>query len=368
MVLGRLFKRPVERNTTRLFLIGIGFVLISSLASVSLLRMVGDAIRVRTWTPVPARILSIQLLGCAPDQQGAHWLVCSYEYQIGGRTCRGTRVGLSDHSDSIGSWQQNTYRFLKDAFDKGLTVTCYVNPNNSYQSIIMRNLRPDLFLFELLFVVGFNGIGVGMCVYAWRAKGPTVPESAVVRPHMRTLPHWLNIRWFWWRRRPEWMPVAMLDRLLWLRRLGIAIWILWPGAIVIMMFVPWLSAGFLFGSLALVITLFVGHRFFLRYYIRRFERKVRLADYALCLQCGYPLHGLPPSHHCPECGAAYELKAVRRVWGEVLDDEVVDELAKGNWECLRCGQKVPGHFEVCWNCQTPRLDPDTHRDLDDPEM
>jgi len=26
------------------------------------------------------------------------------------------------------------------------------------------------------------------------------------------------------------------------------------------------------------------------------------------------------------------------------------------WRCRRCGESVPAHFEVCWNCQSPRFD------------
>lgn len=28
--------------------------------------------------------------------------------------------------------------------------------------------------------------------------------------------------------------------------------------------------------------------------------------------------------------------------------------AGASWRCPRCSEKVPGHFEVCWNCQAPR--------------
>ncbi len=27
---------------------------------------------------------------------------------------------------------------------------------------------------------------------------------------------------------------------------------------------------------------------------------------------------------------------------------------QADWTCPACGEAVPGHFDVCWNCQTPR--------------
>lgn len=34
----------------------------------------------------------------------------------------------------------------------------------------------------------------------------------------------------------------------------------------------------------------------------------------VCPDCGYLLHGLPPEHHCPECGRKYSLAGVRQYW------------------------------------------------------
>jgi hypothetical protein len=28
-----------------------------------------------------------------------------------------------------------------------------------------------------------------------------------------------------------------------------------------------------------------------------------------------------------------------------------------DWKCPRCGEQVPGNFEVCWNCEAPRPGP-----------
>ncbi len=134
-----------------------------------------------------------------------------------------------------------------------------------------------------------------------------------------------------------------------------------------------------------------------------------------CLQCDYPLDRLP-SNRCPECGLEFDLEdpetfrvrlpqplIVYRarnymeahylvdvltregILSEVRDEmpgfsgvtsstirvapedaelaqailqktemPAFDEAAGEAWRCPNCGEEVDGHFDVCWQCQTPR--------------
>ena len=44
-------------------------------------------------------------------------------------------------------------------------------------------------------------------------------------------------------------------------------------------------------------------------------RRFRAAAFRVCLDCSYPLKGLADAGGCPECGAAFDIAAVRREWG-----------------------------------------------------
>ena len=66
---------------------------------------------------------------------------------------------------------------------------------------------------------------------------------------------------------------------------------------------------------------------------RRFHKKLKRHDFNVCLQCGYPLAGLPAKHKCPECGASYEMDQLGQTWRSVF-----------SWirpnDCANCGYKL----------------------------
>ena len=49
---------------------------------------------------------------------------------------------------------------------------------------------------------------------------------------------------------------------------------------------------------------------------RRIKQQVARGDADLCLHCLYPLAGLGPRGHCPECGKDFELTHLRAVWSK----------------------------------------------------
>ena len=95
------------------------------------------------WVPVEARIISVDLRRNS-DGEGTGFsfaVQCRYEYSYLGVVHLGERVGLYAGSDSVGSWQRNTYNRLKTAFDQDKTVPCYVDPKQPDLSILDRGPR-----------------------------------------------------------------------------------------------------------------------------------------------------------------------------------------------------------------------------------
>ena len=53
--------------------------------------------------------------------------------------------------------------------------------------------------------------------------------------------------------------------------------------------------------------------------VRRFCADLFAHDFEMCVECGYPLTGLPEQHQCPECGKGYDMKETRLAWRRVFD-------------------------------------------------
>jgi hypothetical protein len=63
-----------------------------------------------------------------------------------------------------------------------------------------------------------------------------------------------------------------------------------------------------------------------------------------CPTCGYDLTGLPEPR-CPECGQMFSRRPERP-----------------EWSCPDCGEKLEGQFTHCWNCGSPRPEPESPHD------
>ena len=126
--------------------------------------------------------------------------------------------------------------------------------------------------------------------------------------------------WGAWRRKPPaGVPAAFWEKTKGVRLLVCACWLA-----VILIVIPSFVL-FLFGYeraaeplepilgilvLAPLVLYFVP----MRALRRRFCKFVASRNYLVCLECGYPLTGLPSPHDCPECGKSYNAAVVRRLW------------------------------------------------------
>ncbi len=118
-------------------------------------------------------------------------------------------------------------------------------------------------------------------------------------------------------RKPTAVPGAYWRRIIWMRVWTflytglVAVWSVWmfamPPAGAVGLALVFLLMVIAFGGLILLVMLTKRIK-------KRLESKVRAFDYKLCLQCGFPLVGLPGQHTCPECGQAYEVDQLRREW------------------------------------------------------
>jgi len=136
------------------------------------------------WVETPATIEHLELEVHSGQDSTTYRVDCRYSYVFNGQTFQGTRAGLADGSDNIGSWQQTTYERLRRHHEgvESDPVSCWVNPDNPQEAVLDRELRWGLLLFHLLFVVVFGGIGLAFAlVPVWWRRGAARLRSLQAR-------------------------------------------------------------------------------------------------------------------------------------------------------------------------------------------
>ena len=113
----------------------------------------------RSWEEVPAELISVNLRLSQSSDSNSAQAQATYGYQYGGRRFTGSRVSLHKGSDSVGSFQKDTYRELSS--HRGSTFRCFVNPKNPAEAVLYRDLRWELLGFYSIFLVVFGGAGFG---------------------------------------------------------------------------------------------------------------------------------------------------------------------------------------------------------------
>ncbi|MGB5425397.1 MAG: DUF3592 domain-containing protein [Gammaproteobacteria bacterium] len=151
------------------FALGAGFLLFSVVPNL------WDALRMRDWVQVPAKVVAVELETNDSDDSSTYKVTARFEYDYDGQHYSSERVGIADGgSDNVGNWQRDTWRRLK-----GQThTTLWVNHRDPSESIFDRDLRWGLLGFKLIFVVVFGGFGAVVLWYVNRTPKPVPPGLA----------------------------------------------------------------------------------------------------------------------------------------------------------------------------------------------
>ncbi len=99
----------------------------------------------RAWEPVPATVTYAKLAVFEDDDRTTHKAETRYTYQWLEQTYRGRNVSFSTGSDSVGAFQQQAYRILKEHLDSKTSITVWVNPDTPGESVVFRQMRLDWF-------------------------------------------------------------------------------------------------------------------------------------------------------------------------------------------------------------------------------
>jgi hypothetical protein len=149
----------------------------------------------RDWAPVPAEVLSADLVRHSDDDSTTYEATTTYRYRYEGREYTGTRVGVAaGRADNVGDFQERLYRELESARRNGTPVTVYVDPDAPANAVVSRELRVGMLLLQGVFVLVFGGVGIGLIVGAIFGRKKVAAEDALKEQHPEEP----------WRWREEW--------------------------------------------------------------------------------------------------------------------------------------------------------------------
>lgn len=131
----------------------------------------------RSWEEVPAEILTAELETNQSSESTSYEARATYRYTYDGSDFTGHRVSLHEGSDSVGHFQEDTYREL--AAHRGGVFRCYVNTRRPTESVLYRSLRWELLGFYFVFVITFGGAGFGLIVGGVYGSRKAAREAAL---------------------------------------------------------------------------------------------------------------------------------------------------------------------------------------------
>lgn len=124
---------------------------------------VQDVERARSWNKVPAEITACVLHRHRGSKGGYSYSVTAqYTYEVDDKKFNANKVSFYSGSDNIGRFHQNTFHRLETARHTKKSFPCWVNPENPAEAVLIRDLRPEMMAFHLLFVVMFGGVAIGL--------------------------------------------------------------------------------------------------------------------------------------------------------------------------------------------------------------
>ena len=161
----RLGKTPrVKKMLIAMYLVLFGCPFMS-VGSLELVRYVRERSQVKSYVPVPAKVLYSDM--CSFSSGGRHphtsyGVRVGYEYAVDGKKYESDRLALSQ----ISSNNYDHQRYLASRYKKGDAVTAYVSPENPRQSVLEKSSGlgdVGAWAFMGLFaVVGFAIMGGGI--------------------------------------------------------------------------------------------------------------------------------------------------------------------------------------------------------------
>ncbi|WP_331351840.1 DUF3592 domain-containing protein [Cellvibrio sp. UBA7671] len=145
--------------------------------------------QMKSWPQVSAELQHAELVIDNSGDSSTYSPKARYLYQYQGKHYTGERVSIMEGSDNIGDFQYNLAYVLKEAWRQQQSVPAWVNPSNPTEAVLNRDMHWGMVGFQMIFVVMFGSIGIGLSYSAlsnllrstpmhkpWRGQRRASPE------------------------------------------------------------------------------------------------------------------------------------------------------------------------------------------------
>ena len=114
--------------------------------------------KARAWNKADAEINSCVLQSHRGSKGGyTYQVTADYTYTVNSKKYTSNKVSFYSGSDNVGSFHQKTFSKLETARHSKKPFPCWVNPANPEEVVLIRDLRPEMIGFQLIFVFAFGG-------------------------------------------------------------------------------------------------------------------------------------------------------------------------------------------------------------------
>lgn len=149
------------------------FALVGVFTAGQLVTQVWEWRSAQSWVERPCWIDRAELKVDRDEDGTSYQTEADYRYEFDNRPFKGSRVWLRSGFDNIGDFQCRVHRELQEHQTAGRPFRCFVNPSDPNASVLYREFRWEMLIFQLVFVLAFGGIGIGGFVglaFAYRKK------------------------------------------------------------------------------------------------------------------------------------------------------------------------------------------------------
>lgn len=139
--------------------IGVGFLIMGIGATL------WEYNAMKSWAEGQAYLVDAGVNIHTGDDSTTYSAYAQYHYQYQGDNYQGSRVAINSSADNIGDFQEEVGRALERAWRNNEPVSVWINPNNPEEAVLNRELRWGLMGFQLIFVLAFGGVGIGLMLF-----------------------------------------------------------------------------------------------------------------------------------------------------------------------------------------------------------